>query len=307
MTGTAKSTSANSNLTDNGIGGTVERYIWHWQNQPLTVTYETRGGGTPVLLLPAFSTVSTRGEMRGIAELLGDRFQRVALDWPGFGESDRPPLDYRPVLYHQFLLDFVRSVFKTPIAIVAAGHAAGYAMQLAKQQPELVCAIALVAPTWRGPLRIMGVPDPVRDFVREVVRSPGIGEFLYDLNTQPSFLQFMYEQHVFVDKARLTPEFMSQKRETTQHPGGRFAPVAFVTGTIDPVSDRADYLNYFQPLPVPVKVIIGDRSPSASRAEMDAVAALPGVESAVLSGSLGMHEEYPAAVVAAIEPFLSAS
>jgi hypothetical protein len=42
---------------------TVGEYIWNWQGQPIRVAYETLGEGTPVLLLPAFSTVSTRGEM----------------------------------------------------------------------------------------------------------------------------------------------------------------------------------------------------------------------------------------------------
>lgn len=281
----------------------MQNYIWHWENQRIAVAYETRGEGTPLLLLPALSTVSSRGEMRGIADRLCDRFQVFALDWPGFGDSDRPALDYRPQIYHQFLSDFVQSTFTTPIAILAAGHASGYAIRLAKTQPERVSKVVLVAPTWRGPLRIMGVPDPIRDFVRETVRTPVIGDFLYDLNTQPAFLQFMYEQHVFVDKSHLTPEFMAEKHQNTQHAGGRFAPVAFVTGTLDPASDRTEFLRDFQPLPVPVKVLIGDRSPSGSKTEMEAIARLSGVQSARVPGSLGTHEEYPDAVVSAIADF----
>ncbi|MEB3831815.1 alpha/beta fold hydrolase [Phormidium sp. CCY1219] len=303
-TGTTQSTPSNVASSYTSIGGTKQKYVWHWNQQAIAVAYETRGEGTPMLLLPALSTVSSRGEMREIAAGLSDRFQVVALDWPGFGDSDRPALDYCPQLYHQFLADFVASTFDRPIAIVAAGHASGYAMRLAKMQPERVDKVVLVAPTWRGPLRVMGVPDPVRDFVREMVRTPVLGDLLYDLNTQPAFLQFMYEQHVFVDKAHLTPEFIAQKQENTQHAGGRFAPVAFVTGTLDPASDRAEFLGYFQPLPVPVKVIIGDRVPSGSRTEMQTLTQLPGVLSEVRPGSLGMHEEYPAAVLEAIGDFV---
>ena len=39
-------------------------------------------------------------------------------------------------------------------------------------------------------------------------------------------------------------------------------------------------------------VIIGEQVPPKSRAQMDAIADLPGVQSFVLPGSLGMHEEY---------------
>lgn len=72
------------------IGGTVQTFQWEWQNQTFAIAYETCGSGSPVLLLPAFSTVSTRGEMQGIAEQLAPHFQVVALDWLGFGQSDRP-------------------------------------------------------------------------------------------------------------------------------------------------------------------------------------------------------------------------
>jgi hypothetical protein len=38
---------------------------------------------------------------------------------------------------------------------------------------------------------------------------------------------------------------------------------------------------------------------------MEAIAALPRVESVLLDGSLGMHEEYPHAIAEVILPFLA--
>lgn len=291
--------------TNAGIEGVAQNYRWTWEGQPLTVVYETLGEGTPVLLLPAFSTVSTRGEMRGIAKRLSSQFQVVSLDWPGFGQSDRLPLDYRSELYHQFLQDFVRTVLERPTAIVAAGHAAGYAMQVAKQMPQSISKIVLVAPTWRGPLPTMGVNRQLAGGVRQMVRSPLLGQGLYKLNTTPSFLRLMYRRHVYVDEAKLTPAFIDQKWQITQQPGARYAPAAFVTGAIDPVKERADFLALFQPLSMPVTVIIGEQAPPASRAEMDAISELPGVQTSVLPGSLGMHEEYGDAVAEVILGFLS--
>lgn len=51
-------------------------------------------------------------------------------------------------------------------------------------------------------------------------------------------------------------------------------------------------------------VVISEASPPKSREEMNAVAAIPGVQSVVIPGSLGVHEEYPAAIFNAIEDFL---
>ncbi|HBE18207.1 MAG TPA: alpha/beta hydrolase [Cyanobacteria bacterium UBA11149] len=283
---------------------TVNKFVWKWQNQPVNAVYETGGEGKPVLLLPAFSTVSSRSEMKGIASLLAPQFQVTALDWIGFGESDRLPLDYRPEIYHQFLQDFVRSVFNTPVTIIAAGHAAGYAMQLAVSQPGVFAKIILVAPTWRGPLSAMGASQKFSAMVRDVVRSPLLGQLLYKLNTAPAFLKFMYRRHVYHNPASLTKDFIQQKYQITQKPGARFAPAAFVTGNLDPVRIREDFLCWFQPLPAPFMIVISEEAPPKSKAEMEALAKLPGVQVQRVSGSLGVHEEYPVATTAAIESFL---
>lgn len=287
-----------------GFGGVIEEYFWNWENQGLGVIYETLGQGSPLLLLPAFSTVSSRLEMGELAKLLAPHFQVIAVDWPGFGESSRGNLDYRPALYHQFLADFVKSVFNRPISVVTAGHAAGYVLQLAFRQRDIFSRIVLAAPTWRGPLPTMGASQQIAGMVRGLVRSPILGQAIYQLNTSPSFLSFMYGRHVFTDAAKLTPSFIKQKWQTTQIPGARFGSAAFVTGNIDPVRDQSEFLTLVQSLSIPLKVIIGESSPPKSRLEMDALAALPNVSSVVVPGSLGLHEEYPDVLLKAILPFL---
>lgn len=169
-------------------------------------------------------------------------------------------------------------------------------MQLAQTMPQSVSRIVLVAPTWRGPLPTMGANSQLSGRVRQLVRSPLVGQALYKLNTTPSFLRLMYKRHVYVDDTQLTPEFIAEKWQITQQPGARYAPAAFVTGALDPVQERPDFLAYFQSLPVPVMVIIGEKVPPKSREEMDALSQFAGVQTAILPGSLGMHEEYAQAV-----------
>ncbi|WP_414544352.1 alpha/beta fold hydrolase [Nostoc sp. CCY0012] len=290
-----------------GFGGVVKEYTWSWENQPLRVIYETIGTGSPILLLPAFSSVSTRAEMGELAKLLASHFQVTAVDWPGFGQSSRPSLNYRPEIYQQFLEDFVTTVFPTPITVVAAGHASSYVLQLAVKQPDILSRIALLAPTWRGPLPTMGANPQIADMVKGLVRSPIVGQALYKLNTTPSFLSWMYRRHVFTDDAKLTPSFIEKKWQTTQKPGARFASAAFVTGNLDAIREQSDFLALVQSLSVPLMVVIGESSPPKSRAEMDTVAALPKVQSVVIPGSLGLHEEYPDVVFTVIQDFLLSS
>ncbi|HLO84946.1 MAG TPA: alpha/beta hydrolase [Nostocaceae cyanobacterium] len=282
----------------------TNKFTWKWENQPLQVVYETIGQGQPLLLLPAFSSVSTLEEVGELAKLLAVDFQVTTVDWPGFGESDRPSLDYQPAIYQQFLADFVKSVFNQKISVVAAGHAAGYVLKLAGEASTNFSRIVLVAPTWRGPLPTMGANTNIAGMVRNLVRSPLVGQALYKLNTSPSFLNWMYRRHVFSDAGILTPNFIAKKWQTTQKPGARFASAAFVTGNIDVFHSQNEFLTLVKSLSVPIMAVIGASSPAKSRQEMDALAALPGVNSVVVPGSLGLHEEYPQIVSAAILPFL---
>jgi pimeloyl-ACP methyl ester carboxylesterase len=282
------------------------KYQWQWQGQPLTIVYETIGSGAPILLLPSFSTVSSRTELAGLAKLLSPQFQVTSLDFPGFGDSSRSKLDYAPPLYRQFIADFVRDLYaETPLTIIAAGHAAGYALNFAASLPNQIAKLVLVAPTWRGPLPTMAQGQkPWLKSVRELIRTPILGQFLYQLNTTPSFLAFMYRRHVYADASTLTPEVLKQKRQLTQQPGARFGAAAFVTGGLDPYLDRATAIDQLQSLTIPVLVAIGASSPPKSQAEMLAFAEVDHVTSCTLPGTLGLHEEYPDELAAAILPFL---
>ncbi|MFM6283087.1 MAG: alpha/beta fold hydrolase, partial [Dolichospermum sp.] len=215
------------------FGGKVQEYPWQWENQELRIVYETIGQGSAILLLPAFSSVSTRAEMAELAKLLAPHFQVTVIDWPGFGDSSRLGLDYRPVIYQQFLADFVKSVFNTTFSVIGAGHAAGYILELAFKEPQILNKVVLIAPTWRGPLPTMGASQEIATMVRGIIRFPIIGQFLYKLNTTPSFLKWMYTRHVFSNADKLTPDFIANKWQTTQQTGARFASAAFVTGNID--------------------------------------------------------------------------
>jgi pimeloyl-ACP methyl ester carboxylesterase len=277
----------------------IKTYLWLWQGQEVHITYELRGHGQSLLLLPAFSTVCSRTEVGELAQRLASKFQTIALDWPGFGDSDRPKLNYAPTLYQQFLQDFVRDCVPQGGILLAAGHSAGYALQVMKDLPRHFDRLILVSPTWRGPLpTMMKGQKPWFATLRGLVRTPILGQGLYRLNTTKGFLRMMYSRHVYADSQKITAELIDRKQQITQQPGARYAPVAFVTGGLDPVVDRASFQALW-PLQ-PLLLIIGADSPPKSLGEMQSMAGLPGVTAITLPGTLGIHEENAAAVATAI-------
>ena len=281
-------------------------FNWVWQGTPVSVGYDVRGEGPPLLLLPAFSTVSTREEMAPLAARLAGGFRTIAADWPGFGRPAAPKLTHSPDLHSAFLTAFIDSVLDGPTAVIAAGHAAGYVLSVARQRPDAWSSIVLVAPTWRGPLpTMMGGYRPLQDRVRTAIETPIVGPALYRLNVAKPVIAAMYRRHVYTDRNLVGPEFLDEKVAVARRSGGRFGSAAFVTGALDPVRDRESFLALASPPPAPTLVIYGANTPPRSRMEMEALSALPGVESQCLAhGSLGVHEEKPEAVVGAALPFL---
>jgi len=292
--------------TSLAIESSTQIYNWRWEKKVISIAYEVMGNGSPILLLPALSTISSRDELRQLGTLLAVNHKVYILDWVGFGESDRPNIKYEPKVFRGLLRSFVRETFSEPIVVMAAGHAAGYVMDLVAEAPNPWSWVVLLAPTWRGPLPSMMGDGKKKRYraIQGLINLPIVGQFLYWLNTTNAFLNFMMTRHVYANPANITPEVLRSKRKITQAKGARFASAAFVTGALDGVRSSEDWLKYFQPLRLPVLMVIGEQMPPKSRKEDEIVANFSGVQVVRTPGSLSLHEEYPKLVFAEISPFL---
>jgi pimeloyl-ACP methyl ester carboxylesterase len=280
---------------------------WNWRGQTIRLGADARGTGPKVLLLPALSSISSRREMQALQERLAPRYSTLAVDWPGFGDAARPQLDWTPDAYAAFLAFLLTSVIPHPHAVIAAGHAATYVLKHAASAPEPTARLVLIAPTWRGPLPTMaGGHRPFFDRLCRLVDRPGLGQLIYRLNVNPFMVRRMGAGHVYADPAFLGEERLRQKLNVVRAPGARFASVRFVTGRLDPLASRDAFLELARRATVPILVVYGAETPPKSRAEMEALAAVPGVRTARLPrGKLAVHEEFPDATFDAIDPFLA--
>jgi pimeloyl-ACP methyl ester carboxylesterase len=287
---------------------TARDFSWVWQGREIVLGLDEAGEGTLVVLFPALSSISSRGEMRPLMERLAPDFRVVAVDWPGFGTHPRPPVHWTPDVLSAFLSHLLQSVIAQPAPrIVAAGHAATYLLHHAAHHPGAIDRIALVAPTWRGPLPTMAGGDrPLFAKIRRAVEAPLIGPLVYRLNVNDFVVRKMVAGHVYSDPGFLTAARFAEKREVVAAPGARFASAAFVTGGLDRVASRDDFLALAAGAALPLLLVYGAETPPRSRAEMEALAALPGVRTERLPrGKLSLHEEFPDDVYAAIKSFLA--
>ena len=279
------------------IGGVPENLQVNLNGRDVRVTLERRGpeNGELWLLLPALSTVSSRGEWHDFADAMDERCQLVSFDWPGFGDSERPAIAYNAKTLREALtgiLQHLQGADLNKINVVAAGHSAPIALGLAEQCSRQWAQIVVVAPTFRGPLPTMtGRAGQSFNWVRRLVELPLIGPLLYRLNTSRPILKLMLRRHVWVNRNLLTPQRLREQQQISRQPGARFASVAFVSGGLDAASDSRWWLAQIQNLHCPLHVVLANEAPPRSKQEMLTLADKADRVSDI-DGRLGLHEEF---------------
>ena len=175
----------------------TEQLTWHYDGTTIELGADWSGQGPLVLLLPALSSISTRREMRPLQERLYTNYQTVSIDWPGFGNRPRPRHDWRPEIYSDFLSYLTGTILPPVHAVIAAGHAATFALLHACAHPGSFKRLVLIAPTWRGPLpTMMDGQRPLFDRICQLVDLPIIGPLLYRLNVNRLVVRYMAAGHV---------------------------------------------------------------------------------------------------------------
>lgn len=281
------------------LEGTLETLQMDLAGRQLRLVLERRGPqGAPLwLLLPALSTVSSRGEWTALAEAVGDQRQLVSFDWPGFGDSDRPAITYDTALLRSALravLSYLRTTTRQRPTVIAAGHSASVALGLAAEWSWQWQRLVLMAPTWRGPLPSMtGWPAQRFGWLRRLVAMPLLGPVLYRLNTSRVVLRLMLRRHVWVSPNLLTSQRIREQQQLARRPGAGLASVAFVSGGLDPAGTRAWWLQQARMLQCPLHVAIATEAPPRSRQEMELLAEAADQISAI-PGRLGLHQEFGA-------------
>jgi len=289
-----------------GIGGQTRSLPWHWQGQDIQITLETLGSGAPVLLVPSLSMVSSRSEMKALAQYLSRRFRVMTFDWPGFGDSDRLNLNYSAAMYRQCLKDVVQELAGgEPVAAVAAGHGAGFTLQVIRECPELWTKVVALSPTWKSPFTSAGLRDLLGGVVRQVVRTPWIGSLIYRLNSSKWFLRLRHQKAAYTKPENQEGALLDQKQALTRKVGARHGAIAYVTGALDPVRDSQEFVDLFAAPPKKVLVLFGENVPADQQEDLEAIAALPTVQCEMLPGSLALHEEYAAQVAKTVTQFLA--
>jgi pimeloyl-ACP methyl ester carboxylesterase len=226
---------------DPALPGEVGTYRW----RGFDVTYTEAGDpeADDLVLLHGINAAASSHEWRSAFDSLADDYHVVAPDLPGFGHSDRPPLTYSASLYEAFLGDFLGE-WDEPVVVgssLTGAYVAAVAEDVDATRYVLVCPTADTIPGRRV-------------WLRTLVRSPVVGEALFNLVVSKPAIRYFHDDHGYDDLANLDDATVDYEWTTAHQPGARFAPASFVSGHLDSDVDLAAAL---AAVDVPVTLVWG--------------------------------------------------
>jgi pimeloyl-ACP methyl ester carboxylesterase len=259
-----------------------------WPGPYGDIFYTRQGKGQPVVLIHGIYAGASSYEWRKNFDNLSEHFQIYALDWLGFGLSDKPRIRYSAAMYIEQLKQFLQEVVGEPCTLVASSLGAAYAVQAANDLPDLVQSLVLVCPT--GFRRLSSPPDTKSEAIYQTLYAPLVGTTFYNALTSVPSLRHYLMNEAYFDPSYVDDAMVDHYSTTTHQYGSQNAPPAFISGLLN-----QDISETFPTLPQKlVRIIWGREARRTPLSDAEAfLAANPRAELTVFdkSGSLPQDEQ----------------
>lgn len=265
--------------------------------------YGRPGSGTPLVFLHGVNAAASAHEMRPLVQRFQRESQRplYALEWLGFGHSDRPDTSYTPELLEDQLEHWLERTLRVQqgVDVVAFSLGAAYAAEIARRRPDLIRSLVAIEPAGLGeePTQIG------RIWSRLLFSVPGVQRAFFDRLTTPEALREFAQQNLFTAEAGVPEDYVRFGAETARMEGAARPLDDFLSGRLFPAGSEDSFLHLRQPL------LIVHGTVQARR--MEAYTSLPALErrprvtvAALPTGALP-HWERPGEVADRIRDFLA--
>ena len=219
-----------------------------------------RGPGRPLLLLHSINAAASAFEVKPLYEHYRVQRPVYALDFPGYGLSDRSARIYTPRLMTDAIhavLAVIRDKYGAlTVDAVALSLSCEFLARAALEDPAAFRSLAFVSPTGfnRLPLR-QGPPASTLGFPRmlAVLNRPAVGRNLFRLLTRRGVIRYFLRRtwgSKDIDEGLLDYDYL-----TTHVDGAEHAPLHFLSGFLF----SGDSGTLYQGLKHPVWVVHGVR------------------------------------------------
>ncbi|MEO1519413.1 MAG: alpha/beta fold hydrolase [Cyanobacteria bacterium J06633_2] len=206
---------------------------WTWQGH--SICYTAVGQGQPIVLVHGFGA-SIGHWRKNIPELAEAGYRVFAIDLLGFGQSDKPPLNYSLEVWQELLYDFWTAHIQTPATFVGNSIGGLLTLMMMAKHPDAASSGVLL--NCAGGLNHRPSElNPVLRFVMgsftTLVSSPVTGPFVFNRIRQKSRLRSTLKQ-VYVDQTAITDELIDILYEPSCDPGAQKVFASIVTAPAGP-------------------------------------------------------------------------
>jgi pimeloyl-ACP methyl ester carboxylesterase len=217
---------------------TYERYPLRFGD----VAYAVKGQGSPLLLLHAPRIGASMAEWRQVVDVLAERHTVYALDYLGWGNSDRT----RGICSAREMVEevqfFIEDVIGKPCTVIASGQSAPIAVNAAAQTPELFEKLILVCPTdeqgevfekvlWHGhwpPQLLVGIHKAAETMAGISFLNTTVSNVLTTRNVITAMARELFHDQKFV-----TPALVNHLYTSVHQPGIRAEVLSHMSGKLD--------------------------------------------------------------------------
>ncbi len=210
---------------DTVLRGEERRYPWKYGD----MFYEVKGArdAKPLLLVHGFGPGASSYEWRKNVDTLAEQFRVYVIDLLGFGLSDRPAIDYTAETFTDLIGDFIKEVINKPTTVIAHGLTSAYVIATAFRKPQLFERLILVAPT--PTILQESLPGPLNSVWKGLLRTPVLGEFVYNILTSRSAIRGYYDRQGFHNPSLITDELVEYVFTTAHQSNSRYAAASFLS------------------------------------------------------------------------------
>lgn len=225
-----------------------EYYKWEYGN----IHYTVRGEGEPLVLFHSLDIGNSKEEWESNISALAMHYKVYAVDFLGYGLSDKPKISYSTYLYVTMINDFLQDVVKEPAYVVGSGHGADFVVSAYSFNSQLYKKMMLLCP--RGISTEFKNIETCNLWFRRVMELPLYGTFFYNIMTSLPVLYYrlnrlcgekkvfsMEDIYKFTDVSRIDSS------------GGKFPLASYLNNYLN-----VDIEKQLQKVDIPVYVVWGD-------------------------------------------------
>lgn len=183
-----------SHSTIKSILPSTENRYYEWRFGK--IKYTKKGSGSPLLLLHDLTPGSSSYEFNKMIDSLSKNHEVYAVDFLGYGLSDKPNITFTNYLFVQMVTDFIKNIIGKKTDIIATGDSFPVAVMVCHNDNDIVKKLIAINPP--SLYQLNQIPSKQTKVLKLLMEAPILGTFIYNMHTnRNAFIKLFREEYFY--------------------------------------------------------------------------------------------------------------